>query len=384
MRVFKTYFKILKNGALVAIIINLAIAVLIATIFMSIPEENNKSFKKEKPTITIFNNDDSEFTDKFLDYVEKNTKQFKIENNTNAKQKALFYRDTSCIVTIPEGFGDAFVSKNPINLKLEKFPDATNGNIADIIINNYLSTYNMYQQSTNLSMDEIIKKIDADLSNSTKVVLENNSVRSHMSGKSIFYNYSCFIIMTILIVSIGTVSFSFRSKDIKRRINCSTMSLSNYNMQIGLGHFVVSLGMFFVVLTLGIVMFDVNIATTAGMLHILNMFIFVLVALNLAYLLSSVVTRKSLDAVANVVVLGSCFLGGSFVPQEFLGDGVKATAVVNPVYWFVKANNTVASVTDYSFSNIKDYYLCLGIELLFSLAFLTITLVISKVKRTEN
>lgn len=383
MRVFKTYFKILKNGALIAIIINLAIAVLIASIFMSIPEENNTSFKKEKPTITIFNNDDSEFTDKFLDYVKKNTKQFKIENNTNAKQKALFYRDTSCIVTIPKGFGDAFVSKNPINLRLEKFPDATNGNVADIIINNYLASYKMYQQSTDLSMNEIIKKVKADLSVSTKVVLEN-SVRSHMSGKSIFYNYSCFIIMTILIISIGTVSFSFRNKDIKRRINCSTMSLSSFNMQIGLGHFVVSLGMFLVVLTLGIVMFGVNIATTAGMLHIINMFVFVLVALNLAYLLSSIVTRKSLDAVSNVVVLGSCFLGGAFVPQEFLGSGVKATAIINPVYWFVKANNTVASVTDYSFSNIKSYYLCLGIEFLFSIAFLTITLVISKVKRTEN
>ncbi len=384
MRVFKTYFKILKNGALIAIIVNLVVAVLIASIFMSIPEENSKTFKKEKPTITIFNNDDSEFTDKFLDYIKENTKQNKIENNTNAKQKALFYHDTSCIVTIPKGFGDAFVSKNPIKLKFEKFPDATNGNVANIIINNYLSTYNMYQQSTDLSMNEIIEKLKSDLTNSTKVVLENNSVRSHISGKGIFYNYSCFIIMTILIVSIGTVSFSFRNKDIKRRINCSTMSLSSFNMQIGLGHFVVSLGMFLVVLTIGIVMFDVNIATTAGMLHIINMFVFVLVALNLAYLLSSIITRKSLDAVANVVVLGSCFLGGSFVPQEFLGDGVKATAIVNPVYWFVKANNTVASVTDYSFSNIKSYYLCLGIELLFSIAFLTITLVISKVKRTEN
>ena len=384
MRVFKTYFKILKNGALIAIIINLGIAILFASIFMSIPEENNNDYKASKPKISIFNNDDSEFTDKFLKYVKANTKQYKIENTTDAKQKALFYRDTSCIVTIPKGFGDAFVNKNPMKLKLEKFPDATNGNVAELIINNYLTTYNMYQQSTDLNMDDIIKKVESDLSISTKVSVNKNSVFSHFSGKSIFYNYSSYILMTILIISIGTVSFSFRNKDVRRRINCSTLSLSKYNMQIGLGHFVVSFAAFIVVILLGLIMFDVKLNTTAGMLHTLNMFVFTLVARNLAYMLASISSRRSLDAIANVVILGSCFLGGAFVPQEFLSEGVKATAVINPVYWFIKANNTVSSVADYSFANIKDYYLCLGIQLLFSIAFLTITLVVSKIKRTEN
>ncbi len=384
MQVFKNYFRILKNGALVSIFINIGIAIVIASIFSSLPEESNKSFEESKPIITIFNNDQSAFTDKFLNYLTEKTEQFNIENTTDEKQKALFYRETTCIVTIPEGFGDAFVNKKPINIDIEKFPDATNANVAEMIINNYLSTYNMYQHSTDLSIDEINSKVKEDLSTSTEVVLQNNTIRSHFTGKSIFYNYSCYIIMTILIVSIGTVSFSFRSKDIRRRINCSTVSLSSYNMQIGLGHFIVSIGAFIIVLILGRVMFNLDFSTTDGLLHLLNIFTFVLVALNLAYMLSSFTSRKSLDAVSNVVVLGSCFLGGSFVPQEFLGDSVKATAIVNPVYWFVKANNTISSVSDYSFENLKSAYLCMLVQLLFSAAFLTITLVVSKVKRTEN
>lgn len=384
MQVFKTYFKIIKNGALVPIIINIAVGILICSFFLSINDENTKKYEDSKPKITIFNEDNSEFTDKFIDYLSEKTKFVDIENNTNSKQQALFYRETSYIVTIPNGFGNAFMSDNPMKLEVENFPDATNSNVASIIVNNYLNTYNLYQKNTDLNIDEIHDKVIADLSKDTEVVLKNDSVRSHFSGKSMFYNFSNYIIMTILIVSIGTISFSFRSKDIKRRINCSTLSLSSFNLQIALGHFVIMLGVFIVVVLLGVIMYDISLTTTDGLLHLLNMFIFALTSTSLAYLISSLVNRNALDPVANVVVLGSCFLGGSFVPQEFLGDGVKVTAIVNPVYWFVKCNNIVTSISDYSFANMKEGYICMGIQLLFAVVFLSITLVIAKVKRTQD
>lgn len=384
MNVFKTYFKIIKNGALVAILINITVGIIISTFFLNVKGENTKSFEESKPKITIFNNDNSEFTDKFIEYISDKTRIVKVDNNKNAKQQALFYRETSYIITIPQGFGDAFSSDNPLKLEIEDFPDATNSNLASVIVNNYLNTFNLYQRNTNLSTNEIYEKVIADLAIDTEVSIHSDVVRSHLDGKSMFYNFSNYIIMTILIVSIGTITYSFRSKDVRRRINCSTISLSSYNLQIGLGHFVVMLIVFAIVVSMGVIMYDISLTTIDGLLHLLNMFIFALVATSLAYMLSLIIPRRALEAATNVIVLGSCFLGGSFVPQEFLGDGVKATAIVNPTYWFVKCNNIIFSISDYSFKNMKEAYICMGIEILFAVVFLSITLVISKVKRTQD
>ena len=86
----------------------------------------------------------------------------------------------------------------------------------------------------------------------------------------------------------------------------------------------------------------------------------------------------------NVIALGTCFLGGSFVPQEFLSESVKVTAIVNPVYWFVKANNIINSISSYTFKNLKTAFVCMGIEIIFALVFLSITLIIVKHKRTQD
>ena len=68
---------------------------------------------------------------------------------------------------------------------------------------------------------------------------------------------------------------------------------------------------------------------------------------------------------------------------EFLGDSVLRIASFTPTYWFVNANNRIAELTQFNFSNIEPILSCMLIQLGFALAFFTTALVISKKRRFE-
>lgn len=384
MTVFKTYFKILKKGALLSILINLAVAVGIFTIFKMQSYTDVRQYKVNKPNITIYDEDNSEFSKVFKAFLDKNANIVDIENKENMRLKALFYRKTNCIVTIPKGYGEKVKNGQILNIDVQSFEGLEGSKYAEILINKYLKTFDIYNRATDLSVLEISNMVDETLSNQIEVTIKN-SILSQYTKKTLFYNAANYVIMTLLITCIAIISSSFNNRDIRRRINSSTLSLSSINLQIVLGHLVVTLATLGIILILGKIMFSINFTSTEDALHIINIFIFSITTLCLAYLISNVVTSmQAIHAISIVVSLGCCFLGGSFVPQDFLGESIKFTAVINPVYWYVKANNNISSVTLYTFESLKQIFISMTVEILFGIVFLCISMAIVKYKRTQN
>lgn len=83
--------------------------------------------------------------------------------------------------------------------------------------------------------------------------------------------------------------------------------------------------------------------------------------------------------IANTIGLGMSFLCGVFVPQKFLGEAVINVAHFLPAYWFIRANNMLAGISDELFSSSK-YFSYLGIELLFAVAIFSVVLLVAKTK----
>jgi ABC-2 type transport system permease protein len=80
------------------------------------------------------------------------------------------------------------------------------------------------------------------------------------------------------------------------------------------------------------------------------------------------------------VALGFCFISGVFVPQQFLGSSVLEIASFTPSYWFVKANNQIAELTQFDFAYVEPIVSGMLIQVGFALAFFTVALVIGKKK----
>ena len=116
MQAFKLYFRIFRKTALISSIMYIVIFSSLTMLFTQIGSNNPTSaFSVEKCKIAIINNDNSKFSDEFVNYIKKNSKSVDIDTSEKGMKDALFFRSAEYIITIPKGYGEAFLAKKPIS-----------------------------------------------------------------------------------------------------------------------------------------------------------------------------------------------------------------------------------------------------------------------------
>ena len=104
---------------------------------------------------------------------------------------------------------------------------------------------------------------------------------------------------------------------------------------------------------------------------------FALCCASISYLIGNLIkSPNAASAVCNVVALGLSFISGAFVPQEQLGGSVLKIASLAPTYWFIKANNAIAVLSQFDFSHLKPIFSDMLILACFTVAFFSVALVI--------
>lgn len=68
-------------------------------------------------------------------------------------------------------------------------------------------------------------------------------------------------------------------------------------------------------------------------------------------------SKDSLNGIVNVVALGSSFISGAFVPQEYLGQTVLNFSKVFPSYWFIRNNELTDSLAVVNLNNLTPILL---------------------------
>ena len=80
--------------------------------------------------------------------------------------------------------------------------------------------------------------------------------------------------------------------------------------------------------------------------------------------------------------LGFAFLGGVFVPMEFMNQSVLNISRFVPTSWYIKALMKIVDEKMTS-ENILYIWKCIGVQVAFAVMFLAIALVIRKAKTKE-
>ena len=107
--------------------------------------------------------------------------------------------------------------------------------------------------------------------------------------------------------------------------------------------------------------------------------------LALAFLIANLVSNKeTLNGIVNVLALGTSFLCGAFVPMQWLPDGVLKAAHVFPSYYFIKNNEIIKSMENFSMDVVKPVIINMIIVLVFAIGFVVINNVITGKKRTKK
>lgn len=121
--------------------------------------------------------------------------------------------------------------------------------------------------------------------------------------------------------------------------------------------------------------------TLNGLMYIINLFVFTMCALSIAFLIGNLVSNKNaINGIVNVIALGSSFLCGAFVPAEFLPDTVLKIAHILPTYYYINNNEVISKLETFSLDTLKPMFINIAIMIIFIIIFIVITNVVSKRK----
>ena len=387
MQVYKALFKVIQKNRTLLMIYLVVFMVLALLLSGSYNPPQDTDFTKVKVNIAFINDaGDSQLVAGLKTYLAENANLVDIPDETQKLQDALFFRQVEYIVRVPDGFTQAMLNGEAVQLEKTTVPDSTSNIYMDLLINKYLNTVNAYTTNMpGLSQDDLTKYLAKDLAQQTEVTMISNGTHSVYAEKSGYYfNYLSYSLFAILILGVCSVMLVFNDTDLKRRNLCAPIRSANMNFQMILGNLSFAILTWLVLISASFIMYGSFMFTTTGLLLLLNSFVFTLAALSISYLIGNLVkSRGAMSAVANVFALGSSFIGGVFVPQALLGDNVLTIASFTPTYWYVKANNEIAAATSFNAANLQSIFTSMVLVLAFGVAVLGVTLVLIKQRRVE-
>ena len=375
MPLFKTYFKILKKN-LVTILVYFVVFVGMTSMMSSSGSPFKNDIETAKLPIAIFNNDEGAITNDFLEYLDD---YFIIKDmNEKRARDALFYRDIYAVITIYDGFSNmaSLPSENIINI--EGIENSAVDYQVSLIVSKYISMLR-YLSDSGISQNDLpteMKGVRETIKTQVSVE-EVESNKKDYTETLVFVNFSAYIIMGGLLTLITVVMRSFKDGEIKRRMDISQYSLTKVHGSMLVSNLVFSYLFFTAIIVIG---YAVNPNRVVNGLFILNMLVFTLQALSVAYLISMFFKSiKVLGAMSQVIALAPAFITGVFIPQVLIDPTVLSVSRIFPYYWYVSAN-TAITVNDMS-----RYFTSIGVVIGYTLVFVAAAVLISlKQRRSEN
>lgn len=378
MTVFKAFLKVL-NKCKVPIIIYTFILVFFSAFNMQ-TSEKSVSFTASKPNILIVNEEKEEgITKSFINYLNKNSNVISIESSEEKIDDALFYRDVSYVIYVPEDFSEEIISGKTPEIKVKTVGDY-GASLASMMVERYLKIANVYSDVAE-SKEELVHLVDDTLATKVDVKITSKLDSNSIEKATFYHNFLNYCILAGTIYVICLILSSFKDENIKKRTMVSSMSNKKYNRILLLSNGLFAFILWIFYLLIAFILMGKVMSTMHGLFFIINSFIFTFCALTIAFLIANLVSNKNaVNGIVNVIALGSSFLCGSFVPASMLPDFVLKIAHVLPSYWYIKTNDLLKEVEVFNMETTRPILTNMFIIICFSIIFIIITNVISKRK----
>lgn len=367
MQVFKSYFKIInKHKGQMILYLCIFVGIMSILSFNGF-NGSNKDYETSKPKFAVFDYDDSVQSNALVDYLNRTCTLQTIKDDTKeTMQDELFARNVNSVLIIRKGY----------SLDIVTIPDTQAATTFEASINSFNKMFDAYT-AAGYTPEEAASAVQSSLSQNAKVsLLGGKNITSH---STIYYSFSYlgWLLLCLMIISVSPVLGVFSRKEIRERIACSSYKFINFNRELFLGVVVTGLLVCAVIFASITILSKGAVLSYAGLLYLLNMLCYMIVCLSFAFLLSKITANDhALNMIANTVSLGMAFLCGIFVPEEFLGDNILKAAHFLPAYWY---NQAVKNIDFHLTESVSTIFTCMGIQLLFALAIITIALRISKI-----
>ncbi|MCI6560013.1 MAG: ABC transporter permease [Ruminococcus sp.] len=385
MQVFKTFMKVTKKKLHISMIyIVIFVAICVA---MTLTSSSTNEFTDSKLDISITDLDNSEASKALADYIARSNKIVDLGEGKDKALDALYYRRADIILTINEGYSEKLVKGETEGLFSDyRIPGSYSAELFDSQLNQYISMVTACTAGGS-SLEEACEKA-AELS-AAEIEVETVSFGKNINADydddiAAFFQYLSYILIVTLIAGLCPTLLIMMSRDIRNRTNCSCITVTSQMSQIVLGTVIFVLGLYLLLMGVAAVLFGDMLFNEKGLLAMLNGFVFLIFSMMLTLLIAVIAPSSNvINMIANVISLGMSFLCGVFVPQSLLSGVVLNIGKFLPAYWYVRANNMLAGSNGEIFSS-KEFMLCIGIELAFSVVLFCVTLIAAKTKQSSK
>lgn len=388
MTVYRTYWKIiLKNIGGIILFVGIPIIVVIL-FFGTSGAADGTAYSSKKLPIAVINEDGNQvILNGLLKSLEPYVEYVEIENEQNQIQDALFFRDVSYILKIPKGFAQGIYEGQESKLGKISVDGSYYSVQIDQIIQQYLDTWRTYQeQMPNLELEEILEYVNRDLSESVQVdMVTDTSLLETNDRISTYFNLLAYSSIGSLILGIGVTMGAFRKSEIRRRMLCSPLTTAGLYRKLFVCNFIFAFFIWLIGVVTGFVVIGKPMFSTLAFYLMVNYFIFIICSMSIGILVSYLVkSPKALTPIANTMSLCMSFISGVFVPQSLLSTQTNNIGSFTPMYWYVKANNTLSTYTTITWESIESIGYNLLIIISFAAACLAVALAVSRLKETEE
>lgn len=380
---FKSFLQIFKTR-IPSLALYLGIFLGIAVLNMQIGNnDEEKGYVNENIYLAVIDRDNSGLSDGLEKYLSDNMDVVDIIETEQGMEDALFERVAEYIVIIPEGYEKDLLEGKDVKLESKKVPDAYSAVFAENLINQYISTFKTYnkQYGSNEEIESIVKRTNESMSNSVNVVLNKENKNSDDDNlMQTCFDFGSYVILACIIWGVAEILSIFFEKSISDRVMVSPVSNFKKNLVL----ICYSLFYMLIVMAINIIMyigmFRSDILDKVNLIRFVNMLCLSMVAAAVGFVVSVLVRSKGgRGAVVNTIALGCSFISGAFVPAEFLSDSVVKISTFLPVYWYIRANKCITKMLNSGIKdNLSELFKCMGIQMLFFLALISIGMVVKK------
>lgn len=392
MPVFKMYFKLIKTKykMILAYTISFLVVFSLFTNYYKSTMSNETGFQPVKVSVAIHDHDNSTLSKALIAYIDETQNLKEVKESEEAIKDALFYEQIAYYVEIPEHFEQDFLAGKTELLQTMEKPDRAMGFQVKNRMDTYLHDIKVYYEvNPTGSMEDITAKVQHALSQTvTTNMINSQDIDGASLGRGMFFQFLSFIFVTLYIMIGGLILLRVFDQEMRKRTMISPISQTSFNLQLLAAGFLSATacwGVFMVALQIIIGgLFEVS-----GLYCMFNSFLYMILCMALTFLIANILAgRKHVDealsGIGTFIGLGMSFLGGVFVPQNLMGEGVHLIGSFLPSFWYVKANNALSIVKSFDFESMKDIYFSFLVEVLFIIVFVVLAVYIGKTKRSAN
>lgn len=379
MQVFRKFFKValaVKSRLIVAVCIGVFMIV-----FLNGQSDTSKTTKFESTNlnIAVIDEDDSEISKGIVGYLKSIHNVDETKHKEDLYKDRLFYQDIVSKVVINKGSGESIINGKDAditNLYNESTP-------LGLFVNNQINEYlSIVQKKINEGKDIKVALDEAKEAMDSTNFVSIKEEKKDAEGFAISFNFLPYVVMVTLFSSVLYAMLAFNEKEVKNRTFVSSITPIQRGLGLVMGCICLSTIIYAVLLIVSVYFGREQIPSTRALiLEVINLFIYTIVC-NMVIFLVTVCSGKLNDSVmviANGVSLTFAFLGGSFVPAQYLSESVKRVGRFTPNYWYSTAIDKI--VDEASITTIASAYF---MQIAIGLAILGISLAVLKVKNDRS